>query len=285
MASRRCFSEKVTESDTFYSLTPNAQALYYHLCMAADDDGFLNNARMIAKRIQRGAAALELLINKGFLLRFGEVMVVKHWRISNSLKNDRYKDPAYPDIAKALWIDTNRAYLSEPNAGCPTLYQSKTGIQAESKGNPDGILKEEKRIEQKRIEENRTEENKTRRSAPEEMGDVYFDQIYDLYPIQRRGSRETAWRAYAASVPRERRSEALENLRRWLDSEQWQKDSGQYVPNLTRWINQRLWETIPPMPRLPTGASGRLGEAEREAIQRVLQEEIKPLPEDWGAFG
>ena len=108
MAERRMFSTKITESDPFYALGTNAQALYLHLVMLADDDGFVNNAMSAANRIPGGKTALKCLIEKRFLLQFGAVIVVKHWRIANSLKNDRVKPLSYPDVAKCIWVKANR---------------------------------------------------------------------------------------------------------------------------------------------------------------------------------
>ena len=71
MAERRMFSAKITESDTFYSLPASAQALYLHLNMLADDDGFVNNVMGAANQIPGGKAALKRLIECRFLLQFG----------------------------------------------------------------------------------------------------------------------------------------------------------------------------------------------------------------------
>lgn len=104
MAERRIFSIKVTESDAFFALPANAQALYLHLNMLADDDGFINNSQSAVSRIQGGKTALKCLIEKRFLLQSGMVLVVKHWRIANSLKSDRMKPLSYPEIAKGIWV-------------------------------------------------------------------------------------------------------------------------------------------------------------------------------------
>ena len=51
MAERRMFSKSITESDDFINLSKEAQSLYFHLCMYADDDGFINNAKSIIRGI------------------------------------------------------------------------------------------------------------------------------------------------------------------------------------------------------------------------------------------
>ena len=110
MARRRCFSSQVVESDAFYALPVSAQALYLHLCMYADDHGFVNNARSIAAKVKRGNLFLQLLVEKRFLLRFEDVYVVRHWRISNQLRNETKQPLAYPSIAQRIGIEESRAY-------------------------------------------------------------------------------------------------------------------------------------------------------------------------------
>ena len=42
MAARRMFAFAITSSDAFLDMPLSAQALYFHLCLSADDDGFVN---------------------------------------------------------------------------------------------------------------------------------------------------------------------------------------------------------------------------------------------------
>ena len=49
MAERRMFHSAVVESDAFLDMPAGAQALYFHLGMHADDDGFVNGPRQIAR--------------------------------------------------------------------------------------------------------------------------------------------------------------------------------------------------------------------------------------------
>lgn len=177
MAERRMFSTKVVCSDAFIALSKSAQALYLQICMRADDDGFLNNAGQIVKSAGAKPGDLRTLITKRFLLEFPDgIILVKHWKIANSLKRDRAKPPIYPAAAASVYIKPNKSYTDHPVDGCPTLLEHKTGylgtpeskrnpsgIQAESNGNPDGIHSEStwnpKRIEQNGTEQKRREWN------------------------------------------------------------------------------------------------------------------------------
>lgn len=267
MADRRMLHKKVVESDAFYKLSEGAQAIYAHLTMHADDDGFVNNAQSIASRFKSGRSKLAELVKARYVLQFEDVYVIKHWRIGNSLKNDRAKPPMYPGIAAAIWIKPNRAYTDHPVEGCRTLLEVKNGIQMESKRNPDGIQVES---QQNRTEQNRTEENRT---EPNRSPDGDFERLWSGYPEMRRGSRETALEAFIMEITSPEEADmAFTNLMAWKQSEQWNKDGGQYVPYLSNWLERGVWRTSPPKTGPIWGASGELGEAELEAIRRLMAE-------------
>jgi len=84
------FARAVVGSDGFRELPAAAQALYLQLSMAADDEGFLRNARSTARAIGAGARELEELVHAGFLLCFDSgVMLIRHWLVSNAIRADR----------------------------------------------------------------------------------------------------------------------------------------------------------------------------------------------------
>lgn len=276
MANRRCFSSKITESDEFFRLPTDAQALYLHLNMISDDDGFVNAAESATARIKNGKKSLSILVEKRFVLRFGSVYVIKHWRISNSLKNDRVKPLLYSEIAKKIWVKQNKAYTDHPENGCITLYETRTGlkpewnpngIQEEHKRNPDGIL-----TEPNLTKPNLTEPNLTGNGGSGEQ----FEIVWREYPDSRKGNKESAYQAYIQVCPDSALS-MLESLRQWKQSEQWNKDDGKYIPYLVNWLLRGTWTEKPDKMAIPKGASGELGEAEMEAIRRVLSQ---PLDDD-----
>ena len=103
MANRRMFSLDVVDTDKFLDMSASAQALYFHLGMRADDDGFVSSPRKIAKVSNCGIDDLTLLAAKGFIITFESgVVVVKHWRENNYIRTDRYKPTRYTEEAKML---------------------------------------------------------------------------------------------------------------------------------------------------------------------------------------
>lgn len=274
MATRRCFSAKVIESDSFYALPPYAQVLYIHLNMAADEDGFLNNATGVASRYYSGKGYLKKLVEARFVLKFGEIYVIKHWRISNTLKSDRTKPLNYPALAAKIWVKANRAYTDHPVEGCPTLLQLRGGVtEPEASGIQNGMEWNPNRTEPNRTEENRREENRTEENRTEEKIVGVWEKIVKGYPRDRLGSPEEGYRAYCEGVKTgEAAEQMLESLKQWKQSEQWRKEGGQYIPYLCNWIQRGIWRRKPERQAVPMGGSGELGEAELEAIRQVLMD-------------
>lgn len=119
MAERRMFSKKILESDAFLDMPLSTQALYIHLAMDADDDGFVNSPRKIQRAIGCNKNDLDLLIATGFVLSFDSgVVCIKHWRIHNYIQRDRYKSTVYQDEYSTLNICSNGAYSENAVPEC-----------------------------------------------------------------------------------------------------------------------------------------------------------------------
>ena len=91
MAQRRMFSLKITNSDPFTEMPLSTQALYFHLAMNADDDGFVDGVKRIQRSIGASDDDLKLLIAKCFIIPFESgIVVIRQWRIHNYIQKDRY---------------------------------------------------------------------------------------------------------------------------------------------------------------------------------------------------
>lgn len=141
MAERRMFTDKITESDAFLDMPLSSHALYFHLCMYADDDGFVKNPKRIQKMIGAADDDLKLLIVKAFVLPFDSgVMVIKHWRMHNLLRKDRYKPTEYFEEKARLYLKENGAYTLDESQGKPLLEvcQNDVNNSMETKWQPNG---------------------------------------------------------------------------------------------------------------------------------------------------
>ena len=111
MAERRMFTRQIVDSDAFLDMPLSAQALYFHLNMRADDDGFVNNPRKIQREIGVAEDDFRVLLAKRFILAFDNgVIVIKHWRMHNYLRKDRYHPTQYQEQFNSLAIKENGAY-------------------------------------------------------------------------------------------------------------------------------------------------------------------------------
>lgn len=272
---RRCFSDKVVESDPFYDLPENAQSLYFHLNMNADDDGFVNGAERTASKTKGGKTALKKLVEKRFILQFDNVYVIKHWRISNSLKNDRLKPLAYASIAQRLWVKGNKAYTDHPVPGCVTLYEMRTGTKPPENWNPNGIQLDSGLFPIGILTEpNLTKPNLTKPNItePKDLGAV-FRVVLMTYPEGRTGNTAAAEDAFRQAVLTSEDAKLItENLELWKRSEQWDKENGKYIPCLCNWILRGTWREKPT--KLVTNGPRELDQEEIEAIRRMMTSDI-----------
>jgi len=111
MAERRMFAKTIIDSDAFLDMPVTARLLYYDLAMRADDDGFVNSPKKIMRTIGASQDDLGILIMRKFILPFENgVVVIKHWRIHNYIRRDRYNETTYGEEKALLEFDENNAY-------------------------------------------------------------------------------------------------------------------------------------------------------------------------------
>lgn len=111
------FSKKITDTDIFLDMPLSSQALYFHLNMHADDDGFVSNAKTVKRMIGSSDDDLKLLLTKNFIFAFESgVVVIKDWKIHNYIRKDTYNTTIYGDEKEQLSQDENGSYTLSPRA-------------------------------------------------------------------------------------------------------------------------------------------------------------------------
>jgi len=160
LAERRMFTQKIVDSDAFLDMPLSTQSLYFHLNMRADDDGFINNPKKIQRMIGASEDDLKLLLAKRFILGFENgVIVIKHWRMHNLLRKDRYSPTQYQEQMARLQLKDNGSYtetteipmLEEPDNHLATTWQpDDTQMATQDRIGKDSIGKE--RIDKVRID-------------------------------------------------------------------------------------------------------------------------------------
>ena len=111
MAQRRMFSNKIVDTDAFLDMPLSSQALYFHLSMRADDDGFIGGHKKIMRMIGCSDDDMRILLAKNFIIPFESgVCVIKHWKIHNYIQTDRYNETTYIEEKSQLDIKKNKSY-------------------------------------------------------------------------------------------------------------------------------------------------------------------------------
>ena len=116
MAERRMFSKTVIDSDDFLEMPASCQLLYFYLALHADDDGFVNKPRSLARLTGGQEQDLQLLTHRGFIIGFDSgVVVIRHWKMHNTIRKDTYNPTKYARERAMLELD-----------GCGSYYLKET---------------------------------------------------------------------------------------------------------------------------------------------------------------
>ncbi len=162
MAERRMFAKTIIDSDAFLEMPATTQLLYFHLSMRADDEGFINNPKTIMRSVGCKTDDMNVLIARKFIIPFESgVVVIKHWRIHNYIRNDRFKPTKYADEKASLTLDENNSYTvlgTKKLQEIPTL--DTTGIPIDNQMDTQvrlgkdsiGNIKKENNIKEKKSE-------------------------------------------------------------------------------------------------------------------------------------
>lgn len=134
MAERRMFAKTIIDSDAFLDMSVTARLLYYDLSMRADDDGFVNSPKKIMRMIGASEDDLRMLSARKFIIPFENgVVVIKHWRIHNYIRKDRYNETTYSEQKELLELDENGSYRLIDNQrstdGLPPVDQRLTQVR------------------------------------------------------------------------------------------------------------------------------------------------------------
>src|SRR5574344_2730542 len=163
MAQKRMFDKVVTLSDDFLELSTEAQLLYFHMGMTADDDGLSKNYRTYMKLIGADANDLKSLVDSSFIYQFdSDVIAIRHWRINNTIRNDRYRPTIFQEEFSQLDIAKNNEYILLDTSGIPD------GNQMDTQDSIDKNSKDKISIDKSSLEK----KNKGKNNLVEEREDI-----------------------------------------------------------------------------------------------------------------
>lgn len=127
MAEKRMFAKAVIDSDMFLDMPLTAQALYFHMAMRADDDGFVDNPKKIQRMVGASDDDFRLLIAKRFVIVFESgIIVISHWKLHNYIRSDRYKPTIHKAEKARISTDESRVYTAGIPCGIPNDNQRLT---------------------------------------------------------------------------------------------------------------------------------------------------------------
>ena len=129
MADRRMFSKRITNSAKFLKMGEGAQALYFHLCLAADDDGIVE-AFAVRQMVGAREDSLNNLAGRGFVTildQENEILYINDWLEHNKLRADRVTPSIYRPLLQNKVQDV---HLIEPRQRADRPQREKV-IEAE----------------------------------------------------------------------------------------------------------------------------------------------------------
>ncbi|WP_370673043.1 DNA replication protein [Leuconostoc lactis] len=235
MAQRRMFSKKVTDTDVFLDMPLSTQALYFHLNMHADDDGFIDNTKTIQRMIGSSDDDRKLLVAKQFLLPFENgVVVIKDWRVHNYIRKDTYNQTMYPNELEQLQINDSGqyerqelvTYTERPRDVDETLTQVRLG--------KDRLGKDSKDILSGSDEPASTRIQKSER-------DQMFESIWKLYPKKsgKANAKKDFDKAIKSGIDPELIKSKLEEYLKQIKAKQTPQ---QFIKQGSTWFHQAGWE-------------------------------------------
>lgn len=150
------------------------------------------------------------------------------------------------------------------------------------------VSSEDRKIGERYSEDTGKEKKKEKEKEKEGEKEIEIEnECYSPYPLSEQEERFSAfWNAYPRKTGREEalrewmrlnpdrntENEIIGGLAAWKQTESWHREGGRYIPSASKWLFDQRWKWHPKPERdVPHGCTG-LGEAELEAINRVLND-------------
>jgi len=131
------FSKRIIGSARFLRMPGSTQALYFHLGMAADDDGIVE-AYPIMQMVNASEDDLKILAAKGFVKVLNEDLVtyILDWQENNKIRADRKTNSIYKELLLQVMPETP---LIEPRQRADRVRPNdETDNHGTAMGQPEG---------------------------------------------------------------------------------------------------------------------------------------------------
>lgn len=229
------FTKKITDDDHFLNLSSPAQALYLHLSMNADDDGFCNQITASMFKAHASVTDLEALLKNRYIYQFDSgVIVIKHWRMANALRKDRYTPTAFKNEMAMLKVSENGAYKF-PDSNDAVAERLPNGCQLVAERLPQVS------IGKVSIDKNNKNNISCNGNSIIEFlskKEMWFESFWEIYP--KKQDKKKAKQKFLKLCTNEKEYKAImDGLRNVLPV--WVKKDTKYIPMPTTWLNGERW--------------------------------------------
>lgn len=229
-------SDQITDSDAFLEMPATTRELYFQLIMKADDDGFVKNPRTIVRNVRASYDDMNILLAKKFIITFDSgVIVIKHWRIHNLIRYDRYKPTVYQEEMALLDFKENKAYTLKEipfNLFSPEVSENESW---QPNGNQMATQDKLSKVKLSKV-------NKDIGQIPlDELVDseTAFLSFWSMYPKKVGKDKCLRW-FKAHKISKNFLNKITLSINEQAKSNQW-KDI-QYIPHPYTWLNRGGWD-------------------------------------------
>ncbi|MDT2782866.1 replisome organizer [Vagococcus fluvialis] len=236
MAERRMFAKTIIDSDAFLDMPLSTQALYFHLSMRADDEGFINNPKKIQRMVGSSEDDLKLLTAKRFILAFDSgVIVIKHWKLHNYIRSDRFKPTMYLEEKSQLITKENKAYSVGMTVGIPEAdhldTQVRLGKVRLGKVSKDILSSSDEQNDTPNLKETNLDKLKTD-----------FELIWTEYPKSRRKDKQKCFTRYKNALKDgDSHEDILAGLMRYKKEISNKQTANEFIRLSSTWFNNKNW--------------------------------------------
>ena len=216
---------KIVDSDAFLDMPHSTQNLYFHLNMRADDDGFINNPKKIQRMIGATDDDLKLLLAKRFILAFESgIIVIKHWRMHNTLRKDRYHPTHYIEEYESLALKENGAYTEHVDQLATTWQPHGNQVATENSIDKNSIDKSKNNI------------------SSSDLADE-FERLWSIYPAGRKQGKKKALEYYRkarrSGTTFEAVKDGIESYVRYIKAE---RIETRFIKQASTFFSQQAWQ-------------------------------------------
>ena len=118
MAQKRMFSKRVIDADKFVDMPAQSQALYFHLALKSDDEGFVSGPNKIIRMLSLDKKYFDYLVENEYIYLFESgICLIRHWYLHNTIRKDRVCETIYHQEKGGVELDERNVYLLVKDTG------------------------------------------------------------------------------------------------------------------------------------------------------------------------